>query len=529
MKLRFAIFTVLMLAPAMGAGAQPVGDYDFTKGINPYLSSSNPAFLGAWKDGKISKVEVTGRKGNGDLVSLEKSNDDLEAQAMTESFVRVSEKIAFYGTLDYTYFTGNNMGGQILMDPSYNPFNFLEATDTTRGVKNRETYRVAGAMGYSFNDRWTAGIKLDYEGGIQAKRRDPRFKNTWLDLNLAAGVRFAASEHNSFGMDLLYRRTIEQVLGTTYGKKDNYYQFLTDKGGFYGVIETLNGNTPTLAQSENRPILNTFYGAALQYSYTGRNKFFNEVSFLLRDGHYGSTGNSSPTFFEFGGMEFGYKGTALLPSGSNLSKISLDAGMKMLNNAENSYNYVTTTGGSITTVEYTGQKSIFNATDIDADLSYVFYQGMGSGRPTAEYGADVLFYMRTQKTNLYPYWREHNHMNIDATLWARRNFKAGKNGLLTPGVYGRFFMGSGVASKDGAATTAKSKSLKSFDFWLNRQFEFDTATRAGGELSLTYTRIFAKLTTYITISDSFMTMFSAPQYLPGGNRNIATVTVGCDF
>lgn len=530
MKPRFAILAALMLAPLAGAGAQPVKDYRFTKDTNPFLSYSNPAFLGAWKDGKISMVEASARKGNGDLVSLEQSDDYVEAGAKTESFVRVNDRISFYGDLSYTYFSGNNMGGQILMDPSYNPFNFLEQTDTTGGVKKKELYGLNGGMSYSFNDRWNAGIRFGFEGGNQSKRRDPRFMNTWLDLDLAAGFSYTPSEKNSFGFDLIYRRTIEQIYGTTYGKKENNYMILIDKGGFYGTIEALNGNQPALAQTENRPVFNVFYGGALQYSYKGSAKIYNELSFLLRNGHYGSTGNSSPTFFEFSGIEVGYNGTALFPAGSNLSRLTLDAAFRTLDNAENAYKYVTTPGGSITTVEYTGQKNIFNRMEISADLGYTFYQGIGSGRPSAEYGADVAFFMQDQKTTIYPYWREHNHMNIDATIFAKKNFKAGSKGLVSPAVSGMFFTGFGEAAKDGAATTAKSKTLKSFDVWMNRQFEYDTATRAGGMLAITYTRfVSSRLTLYFTASDSYVSMLQAPAYLPGQSRNVALLTIGCNF
>ena len=532
MKSRFAILTVLMLAPALGAGAQPVvRDFQFTKDINPYLSSSNPAFIGSWKEGKISMVEGFARKGNGGLVSLEDSCDDFEAGAKTESFISVSEKITFYGLLSYTNFTGKDMGGPVLMDPAYNPFNFFEQTDNTIGTKNKELYGLSGAAAYSFNSRWSAGIRFDFEGGNQAKRRDPRFLNTWLDLNLSTGLAFALSDKNVFGLNFLYRRTIEQIYGTTYGKKDENYIIWLDKGGFYGTSEALNGNYAALAQSENRPILNTFCGGSLQHSYNGATKLFNELSFLARTGHYGSTGNSTPTFFEFDGIEALYSGKALIPCGRcNLHRFTLDAALKTMNNAENSYKYVTTTGGSITTVEYTGQKSIFNSTELSADLGYSFIQGVNAIRPKAEYGADIHFYSRDQKTNLYPYWREHNHLNINANIHSKWNFKTGEKDLLSPYVCASFFTGAGEKAKDGAATTAKPKNLKSFDTWMDKQYEYDTAARAGASLAITYTRfVSGNLSVYLTASDNFITMLSEPEFLTGRTRNLAVLTIGCNF
>ena len=126
--------------------------------------------------------------------------------------------VAFYGKLSYSYNSGKDMGGSILMDPSYNPINFYESVDTTGGVKNKEVYHLIGGLSYALKDsRWAIGAKIDYQTGDQAKLKDPRYLNVWMDLGTSVGTRFAASEGFSVGLNLEYRRTLETTSSKVYG------------------------------------------------------------------------------------------------------------------------------------------------------------------------------------------------------------------------------------------------------------------------------------------------------------------------
>ena len=70
---------------------------------------------------------------------------------------------------------------------------------------------------------------------------------------------------------------------------------------------------------------------------------------------------------------------------------------------------------------------------------------------------------------------------------------------------------------------------KSFDVWLGKQFEYDTATRAGAELGITWAKRIRKASLYVKASDRFMTMFAEPEHLGGRMRNVALLTIGCTF
>ena len=91
-------------------------------------------------------------------------------------------------------------------------------------------------------------------------------------------------------------------------------------------------------------------------------------------------------------------------------------------------------------------------------------------------------------------------------------------------------MGFGNPASDRQLATSSSPAPLSFDARLNRQFEFETAPRAGLGIGCTYTRIFTeKFAAYVRIQNGLTALLSAPQYLDGRIRNVATLTVGCTF
>ena len=89
--------------------------------------------------------------------------------------------------------------------------------------------------------------------------------------------------------------------------------------------------------------------------------------------------------------------------------------------------------------------------------------------------------------------------------------------------------GFGVDKEDGAYASTTGSKIKSFDVWLGRQFEYDTATRAGAELGITWAKKIRKVSLYAKASDRFMYMLAEPVSLEGRMRNVAMVTVGCTF
>lgn len=520
MTLRQILTAALILAAASSAAGQDRGDFYQNVAANPYLGLSNAAFMDTFQ-GQTGVINTECQKQNGEFISLSDSPDSWLTGASTESYFRVSDWLTFYGNMHWQYFEGKDMGAQILMDPEYNPVNFLENTLETKGVKKRETYNLTGGMSYKLGKRLAAGIKINYTSADQTKVKDPRFSNIWMDIDANAGISFRFAKKSMLGVSFLYRNTLEQVRGGKYGTTDKQYYIQTDKGGFYGTVTELFGDYNHISDQSARPMENRFYGIATQLVISDR--FSSEFWARERSGYYGRRSSSTATFFEFTGAEIGYIGKLLLPFGRSLHMLDLSARMEALTNNENKFKYVTPSGQS-TQVNYTGQDQIMTRSATYADIAYTWYYGSAFA-VGAKYGVR----MRSGKTSLYPFWRKYNDTYSEAELWGRCNFPAGKCKI---SVEARFNAGSGVGTpkKDGSEFEASSKTIRSFDDYLYRQFEYDTAQRAGASLSVKCSLpVYGGVTPYISLGDSYASLLKEPEYLDGRGRNIATASIGCNF
>ena len=529
MKLRsLTIFALALCGSFTGAaqGYEGLRDFDYVKATTPVLNLSNPAALAGW-DGRISQAVVRFDKADGALASLTQSKDSYEVGAGTESYYRVSDRIAFFGHIDWSYFDGKEMGGPILIDPEYNPVNFYENDPATLGIRKRESYSLKGGLSYSFSDRWAAGVSLKFDGRDQTKLKDPRFLTYWTDLVLDAGLSFQPTSDLLIGASGFFRNSLETVQGGIYGKTDQSYFFQVDRGGFFGTVSELVGERGALTTRDKRPMHNNLYGGAVQLAVSDR--LFSEVTFTLRDGYFGRKSSSSPVFFEFSGYEVRYNGAVIFPSGNSKHRISISAGYSYLGNEENTFEYITPEGG-VTYVEYTGKRFNTEMTVLDGTLGYRWYYGGSGQRPDLTVGADVKAYSKRQGTEIYPFYRNQDLIRIDADVFVSKDIRLGSKSVLNVGVHGLYHTGSGTAKDDGMRAQATSSLIRSFDMWLDPQFEFDTASRAGGLASIEWIPVLKKaVTPYVRISDSFMRLLQEPVSLKGKTRNIASVTVGVVF
>lgn len=201
---------ILSAFPAWSQTGEWKDEYSRFTDLTPWVRSSNPAGIATLPVDKTSTVRASLEKKNGGLMDLHESRDCFRPSLDAASYMRISDRITFYGRMNYSYFKGKDMGGQILMDPYYNPINFLESVDTTTGTKTLEEYTLEGAMAYSLNDRLTLAGKVSYQSADYAKRKDPRSYNQWMDLDASVGARYSLADgKTAFGVSLNYVKTVE--------------------------------------------------------------------------------------------------------------------------------------------------------------------------------------------------------------------------------------------------------------------------------------------------------------------------------
>lgn len=518
-----------LTASASDRDGRSVGDFEYIRASEPWTTSRNAAGLTALPVNRNTRAEGNFLKEDGGIIGNAGSDNSSQAGLMTESYLRISERLAFYGKLSYSYFNGKDMGGSILMDPDYNPINFHESVDTTRGTKNREFYHLIGGISYSFkNSGWSMGAKIDYMTGNQAKLKDPRFLNVMMDLSTSAGFRFDGNENFSFGANLEYRRTIESLIGKTYGTSGKQYYTFIDYGTFYGSRELFEGSDGMVTSGNTRPMFNSYIGASLQMEAGSRIKIFNELTYLKRDGYFGNKGSTNIMFTEHGSNIIEYKGILTAGSGRNRHMVGIDFRYEGMMNYENVYRFSTQLGEN-SVVEYLSQNEVLDRTDLSAGLSYTGYSGIENYRPEWEYGAKAVFNSRQSLSTIYPFYRSSGHSNCSIEAFGKKNMISGRN-IITLGVEGCFLTGFGTPKEDGILASSTSNAPLSFDTYLYRDFEYKTSSRAGGNLTIRYTRLFNdSIAGYIQLSDSYVSLLKEPEYLDKGFRNSINITIGCTF
>ena len=86
-------------ATASGQEGRSMRDFEFIRSSSPWLSSRNAAGLGTMPTDRATVVEGVFTKENGALIGNAGSDNSYKAGAQTESYLRISDRIVFYGNL----------------------------------------------------------------------------------------------------------------------------------------------------------------------------------------------------------------------------------------------------------------------------------------------------------------------------------------------------------------------------------------------------------------------------------------------
>ncbi len=530
MRFRTRLLTLaLLLSLAFQAGGQErdaLRDYHYIVSTNPFLKLDNAAGIGRLQLGRIAMAEGQFVKENGGLKGPDDSADDWYTAGVTESYVKVSDKVAFYGRMHYSYFQGQDMGGSLLAGSSSAPVNFYETVDSTAALRQQERYGLTGAMSYTINDCWSAGVKVNYSSGMRTKLRVPRSRRNLMVLDLTAGIQRTLRSGTVLGVSLAYNRDLEELRARQYGTTDKMFYIFVDYGACYGIRELFSGDDNFVALSNPRYMDNTRLGGSLQL-YTKRGGF-HQLSYMHRDGYYGKRASSSIVFCEFSGHEINYSGETLSRRATATDRFCWEAAFATLSNEKNVYKQTTEPGKS-TVVTYFGQNHVLSAMDATIHLAWDAWRGVKDYRAKTAFGAAFDGAFHQGITSIYPYQRTSRIMALNATGYCERNLVRAHDMLSFRGE-ASFGMGFGNPASDKKLASSSSPAPLSFDARLNRQFEFETAPRAGLALGCTYTRIFSeKFSAYVRLQDGLSLLLRTPQYLDGRLRNAATLTVGCTF
>lgn len=522
-------------AAAQDDDGNPFRDINRVKEREVRLQWVNPALLHHLPEKKISMAEVSTTVEQGALRDYDEAEKSLTAAIKSEAYDRLQPQLVVHGLVHYHRFEGINMGGSAFIDPHHAPFNIQEYSDTTRGTKVLEQYRLAGTISYSPRERWTLGAKLDYTAANYAKHKDLRHRNKLLDMTTAAGITYTPLPSWEVGAAYTYRKRVEGLYFGIYGTTDRHHVSLIDFGSFYGRTQGFseNGDGYTSGSTE-RPLVDNYHGAEIHSSYriTPSLLLLGNLFFNQRKGYYGIQSSSSVVYSRHTGNTRGFEAAFTLQKGAQEHLLQLRMEEDRLANYENVYNIINVEGGT-SRVEYYGENKMLDHLHRKGRMNYTLYLGRahspeGGELPAYELGMTVEGHQRQRTTSIYPYYRKQDLLYGSLELRARRNMIAGRR-LLAVTTHLSYTDGSGTPFTDGTYATPNEASTvpKSTLFLLEKEYGYLTDASAVLALSLRYAVKWREaLLPYAEISFSHR---QALQGEAGTARNRMEVAVGCLF
>jgi hypothetical protein len=498
------------------------------------LTSTNAAWLQSLPVQKVAMAEVYASSAKGGFVDYYQPNTRYELGARTESYVRLSPRLALYGLVRYANLTEKNISGSAFINPPYNAFDLIEVADSTRGDKSRETFHLVGGFGAQLWRGLALGGKLDYTTANYAKLRDLRHTNKLLDLSASAGLSYrllptATSISLTLGAAYLYRRSVEGLQFKTYGTTDQQHYTLISFGSFFGRQE-LFSTTGTGYTIQSTPMFNEHHGASTQLSAEWQCwSLFAETSYQQRTGYYGKKSPNTPIFTHHEGKQKSAATTLAYDNRHIRHALSLCLSSEQLDTYENIFRE-NNTSGNRTDIEYLGDNIMLAKKLQHVGAAYTAYLGIENLQPRWQLKAGGDWRSRRQTASVYPYFRRQSLQFYDVYASASRSIARSKNryDLSLGATYGA---GSGAPKTDGeyAPPSSTQRPPKSLDTYLLQEYEFLTAARFIGSAELSFSRqLMAQLTAYI-IARGEITRGAKTEYISDSTFNVLSLSIGCKF
>lgn len=505
-------------------------DYDVVQGMSPWLTSSNRAALYRLPVVRIARAQADACKSDGGYRDLGESSDAASGSIEAQAYARTSDRITFYGDMGYLYDRGEEMGGPVLMDPSFNAINFYEYPNDNPGRKTKELYTLEGGMSYRLTDRVAFGIGAGYQSGNYSKRKDPRNLNRWMDLNLSLGTHVQVSDFFSFGADLRYRRTVESLSSRIYGVTGQNYFYFIDYGAMMGRVEVLGSDNYFVSDSFERPVLNNFCGLGLQAEVGNHEygvSYFNELSLTLRRGSYGDKASSEILFSRNDATVCDYTGVLAI-RGRVRQNVKVGASYAVSANHVNSFSVISNPGENLE-VEYYGAAKVLDRTEMKGTLGYEVLAGGTAMRPAWHIAAEINASRDALTAYYYPYLRHQQADVANASASAMHCMARGSN-VFEIGLEGGFRKGTGTKAEDEVMVEVSGPGPRTAQEYLDASWEYRTAAAASAGVTFRYSRILRSgNAVYVGIKEKFGSLLQKPEYLEGRSRNVATISVGCSF
>ena len=558
-------------------------DFNIVRDSSAWLTSPNAAGLVRYGERNITKAELSTQLARGRFVNFDASPKTTDVNASVESFFRLSSRTVVYGRMGYNNFSGREMAGSAfiptllaprlkagvdfsLLAPRsplldyipHRPFDIIEDSLTNLGRTHGDTYQLTGSIATSLltprsplegkggflaprSSLLALGATIDYKAANFAKYKDLRHSNKLSDLTLTLGTLISATHSLSLGADIIYRRNIESLNFSLFGRDDKVYKSLIDYAVMTGRIEQF-GNYGFTNNYYEMPLFDERKGFGLQMELTTpsprssllapRSSIYTSFHYAHRNGYYGKHSPYTITHTTHSGDIFDYTSRLSLTTRTTSHFLTLHINAERLTNRLNSYREQRSEAGG-TYYEYytpvkTGDKSW-----VEGTLAYTLYLSRSSGSlaprknfppsgrssllaprssnkphvtPYLEIHASYQWLHRKQTAYAYPYLRRQKLNNSQVAVDITRHVPL-RSALLDININGSFLQGWGAPYQDNTFIQPSDKQTPppSMDYYLLREHRYLTAPQytIGGGIKYT-TSHFLGLKGYPSIAISLL-------------------------
>lgn len=461
---RRTVISALLAMLCICSAARP---RDFRRVVmrNPWNAGSN--VCGIRQDSvSVSCAELSARYEAGGLRQSHEASGVFTAGVEANTLMHL-KKFSMEGKFSFSHREGQDMCGSMLMEPGFYPFDILEFTP---GRKTIQTYSFDGGISVDLSPEWRLGGKIGFTSRNCAKRKDLRYSDYRLDLEVSPGILWHRGKWAA-GLNYIYGRNYEtitaEVIGTIAG---SYYAFL-DKGMMYGAYGIWNSDGIHLAESGINafPVKQNLHGVAGQLQY---GDFFAEAIYKHSKG---TAGEKQSYWFDFPGHRT--EATAIWSTGNETARhfVRLRFGWERLSDDENVLEKVSE-GGVKTTRKYASNR-IFESEEYCLSPEYEFVADKWelSAGGNFRQGWEMV-------SQRYPYLYARNFIS-----WSARCA-----GLVR---LGRFSLGAELVWEDGSWNERSSRAEgvegeigEPFRLteYADIQREYETCGKAGAGASLRY-------------------------------------------
>lgn len=505
--------------------------FSFVKNSKGWFSSNNAAGLSHFSLHKVAEVNSFLNKKKGEFVNYYQSNDSYRWGIGTQSFYRFNERVVFYGKIDYQNFTGKNMAGSIFINPGKTPFNIVELSDTTQGIKNREQYRLLGAFSIALINHLYLGIKVDYKTSNYAKHKDLRHRNKQLNLDASLGLSYTF-KFLEIGANYLYSRNIEEIYFKIFGNTDRQYMHLIDFGNFYGRYELYSDSGDGYISGWGAKPLASIthtYNLQLNIKLSEQLSFFNELGFGKNAGHFGTDESNSIVYTTHKANNLNYKGIFTYAKENNLQRLAIELNTNTLMNYENAYRR-NTLPGQLSEIEYLGKVKMFERNKLGLNINYIGYLDIHKFGSKWLFKSYIKASEREQKTSIFPFYRKQKITFFESQLGVERTFfQENRQWSLGLGISYAKGLGKPFSETMRGSISANTKTPKSTEFNLFREYEYYTLARINPQFDVSYGKLIKnKMLAYVRLAYSFTYAFDN-EHIKGNYLQMFELKIGVDF